>query len=163
MFKNLIFLALPLSIVLSGCGGGGLDPSPDNNGPTTISARLSESDFLDKDRYYDIYVADARYSGSARVAMRSDDFDTQFYVYEKDADGDYTLIDSNDDAGSDTSDSDDRFDITEGRTYRIVATSAHANEFGDYQIRFSQDLTKPAQVTTQAQLKAKLSLPKRVK
>ena len=167
--KPFLFIMGACSLVsLSGCGGGGLDPNPGNNGPTTISARLSGNDFYDSqtDRYYDIFVADALKTGSARVAMRSSDFDTQFYVYEKDVDGDYKLIESNDDASSDTTDSDDSFDITYGNTYRILATSAQGNQGGYYQIRFSSELTKPAQVTTQDQVLAaakKLALPARLK
>ncbi|BCM90010.1 hypothetical protein IAD21_01861 [Abditibacteriota bacterium] len=154
-------------LALGGCGGG-LDPNPGGNGPTTLSARLSNSDFYDSpsSRYYDIFVADALETGTARVAMRSDDFDTQFYVYEKGSDGEYTLIDSNDDADSSTTDSDDRFDVTYGNTYRILATSSLSDDQGSYQIRFSSELSKPAQVTTQDQVaksSKKFSLPARSK
>ncbi len=167
--KPFLFLAGTFSLAaLSGCGGG-LNANPGNNGPTTLSARLSTSDFFDSQtgRYYDIFVTDALDSGTGRVAMRSGDFDTQFYVYEKDASGTYTEIDSNDDADSSTTDSDDEFNITRGNTYRILATSANEREGGSYEIRFSSNLSKPAQVTTQdtqlSTTKGKFSLPARLK
>ena len=166
--KPFFLLAGALSLgVLSGCGGG-LDANPGNNGPTTIAARLTNSDFFDSPtgRYYDIFVADALDTGSARVAMRSTDFDTQFYVYEKEPNGNYTLIDDNDDADSSTTDSDDEFNVTQGNTYRILATSKRERESGFYEIRFSSNLSRPAQVTTQdTQLSSakKFSLPARSK
>ncbi len=167
--KPFLFVAGVCSLlILGGCGGGGLDPNPGGNGYTTISADLTNSDFYDAPtgRYYDIFVADALESGTARVAMRSSDFDTQFYVYEKDSSGEYTLIDSNDDADSSTTDSDDTFHVTYGNTYRILATSSLSGEQGYYQVRFSSELGKPAQVTTEEGLTKsakKLTLPARVK
>lgn len=171
MFKTKAFLVVAGTFslaVLGGCGGG-LNANPGNNGPTTLSARLANSDFYDSQtqRYYDIFVSDALDSGTARVAMRSGDFDTQFYVFEKDSSGDYTLIDDNDDADSGTTDSDDSFDVTRGNTYRILATSANPGERGNYEIRFSNNLSTPAQVTTQdaalSSTKAKITLPPRSK
>ncbi|RYX81238.1 hypothetical protein EON83_24960 [bacterium] len=168
-FKPFRFIAgACVLLAVSGCGGG-LNPNPGGNGPTTFSGRLSTNDFYDEDsdRYYDIFVTDAVDTDSARVAMRSTDFDTQFYVYEKDSNGDYVLLDSNDDAGSDTTDSEDSFRVSYGTTYRILATSSRANERGDYEIRFSSELGRPAQVTSQdmalAKSATKFSLPARAK
>lgn len=161
-FKSLVCVALGgAALGLGGCGGGGINPNPTNFGPTTLSGSLTSSSFYDtgSKRYYDIYVCDALDSDVARVAMRSGDFDTQFYIYEKDADGNYKEIDSNDDANSNTSDSDDTFDVTRGNTYRILATSAKSSSgLGAYQIRFSEDLSKPALVATNDQSFAKSQL-----
>ncbi len=163
--KPIFWVAGALSLaVLGGCGGG-LNPSPDTNGPATVGARLSSSDFYDSTtgRYYDIFVYDALYSGQARVQMRSGEFDTQLYVYEKDSDGVYSLIAKNNDADSSTTDSDCRFDVTQGRTYRILTTSSGSDGLGAYEARFSSNLSTPTQVTTQAALAsrsgAKFALP----
>lgn len=166
-FKSLFCVALGGAVLgLGGCGGGGINPNPATFGPTTLSGRLTASSFYDSgtSRYYDIYVCDALNSGTARVAMRSSAFDTQFYIYEKRSDGTYKEIASNDDAGSGTTDSDDTFGVTRGNTYRILATAAKSSAgTGDYQIRFSEDLSKPALVATQdtavVKSQAKFSLP----
>lgn len=166
-FKFLFCVVLGgAALGLSGCGGGGLDPNPTGLGPTTVAGRLTTSSFYDSDtnRYYDIYVCDALNSGTALLSMRSEEFDTQFYVYEKDADGTYHEIDSNDDANAGTSDSYDSFPVTRGNTYRILATSAKADRgLGLYLIGFSQDLSKPAFVATNnlvmAKSQAKFHLP----
>ena len=162
--KSLFLCAGTFSLAILGGCGGGLDANPGTHGPTTLSARLTTSDFFDSatGRYYDIFVADALDSGTARVAMRSSEFDTQFYVYEKDSSGTYTLIDDNNDANGST-DSDDKFSVTQGNTYRILATSHRENERGSYEIRFSDILSAPAAVVTNdatlAKGKTKFSLP----
>lgn len=157
--KSLLCVGLGAAVLgMSGCGGGGLDPNPSGLGPTTVAGRLTTSSFYDAgtDRYYDIYVCDALNSGTARLSMRSQDFDTQFYVYEKDASGTYQEIDSNDDANANTSDSYDSFSVTRGNTYRILATSAKSDRgLGLYLIGFSQDLSKPAYVATSDLVRAK--------
>lgn len=158
-FKSLFCVVLGgAALGLSGCGGGGLDPNPTGLGPTTVAGRLTTSSFYDSstDRYYDIYVCDALSSGTARLSMRSEEFDTQFYVYEKDAGGTYNKIESNDDADANTTDSYDSFSVTRGNTYRILATSAKTNRgIGLYLIGFSQDLSKPAFVATNDLVTAK--------
>jgi len=151
-FKSLLGVALVGAMLgLGGCGGGGTNPVPVSNGPTTLAGRLTTSSFYDSgtQRYYDIYVCDALSSDDARVAMHSSDFDTQLYIYEKRSDGTYREIASNDDAGSGTTDSDTTFSVSRGQTYRILATSAKANgDTGYYEIRFSDNLSKPAIVAT---------------
>jgi len=90
-----------------------------------------------------------RWIPAMRAAMRSSDFDTQFYIYEKRSDGSYKEISSNDDAYSGTTDSDRTFGVSRGQTYRILATSAKGNaDTGTYDIRFSDNLSKPALVAT---------------
>jgi len=139
--KSLLGVALSVAAMgLSGCGGGGPNPNPGGFGPTTLNGTQ---------RFYDIFVCDALSSNDARVAMRSSDFDTQLYIYEKRSDGSYKEISSNDDANSGTTDSDTTFGVSRGQTYRIVATSAKANaDTGTYDIRFSDNLSTPAFVAT---------------
>ena len=130
---------------LAGCGGGSrANPSP--TGPFVIAERLSSSDFYDRDtnRYYDVYVCDAGGSDYGRVQMRSTSVDCYIYVYLKESNGRFTLIGENDDETSGTTDADFEFDVTRGRTYRIVATSSDTDERGSYDIRFSGDLNRPA-------------------
>lgn len=165
-FKSLFCVVLSGAALGAGGCGGGLDPNPTGLGPTTVAGRLTASSFYDSntDRYYDIYVCDALNSGTALVSMRSQEFDTQFYIYEKDADGTYNVIDSNDDADAGTTDSYDSFSVTRGNTYRILATSAKSDRgVGLYLIGFSQDLSKPALVATNdlvtKKSQAKFSLP----
>jgi len=150
--KSLLGVALSVAAMgLSGCGGGGPNPNPGGFGPTTLNGRLTTSSFYDSgtQRFYDIFVCDALSSNDARVAMRSSDFDTQLYIYEKRSDGSYKEISSNDDANSGTTDSDTTFGVSRGQTYRIVATSAKANaDTGTYDIRFSDNLSTPAFVAT---------------
>ncbi len=166
-FKSVLCVALGgAALTFGGCGGGGNpNPNPTGFGPTTLAGNLTTSSFYDSNsgRYYDIYVCDALGSSTARVAMRSTEFDTQFYIYEKSSDGTYKKIQSNDDAGSNTTDSDATFDVTRGNTYRILATSGKAGTgLGNYQIRFSDDLSKPALVATNSQIiesQPRFSLP----
>lgn len=150
--KSLLGVALTVAALgISGCGGGGPNPVPVGYGPTTLTGRLTRSSLQDErtQRYYDIYVCDALDSGDARVAMRSSDFDTQFYIDRKESDGSYKQISSNDDAYSGTTDSDRVFGVSRGETYRILATSAKANaDTGYYDIRFSDNLSTPALVAT---------------
>lgn len=133
------------ALVLSGCGGAS-NANPDPTGPFVFSGRLTSSDFYDDDtnRYYDVYVCDAGGSGDGLVQMRSDDVDSLLYVYRKQSDGDFELIGENDDANSGTLDAAFEFDVSRGQTYRIVATTSLQNERGDYSIRFSGDLNRPA-------------------
>lgn len=165
-FKSLFCVVLGGAALSAGGCGGGLNPNPTGLGPTTVAGRLTTSSFYDSntDRYYDIYVCDALNSGTALVSLRSQEFDTQFYIYEKDSDGTYHEIDSNDDANANTTDSYDSFSISRGKTYRILATSAKSDKgLGVYLIGFSQDLSKPALVATNdlvtRKSQAKFSLP----
>jgi hypothetical protein len=138
-------------LALAGCGGGGTSPNPSSNGAVTVENALTRSDFFDSvdDRYYDIYVCEPRNSGVAEVDMFSDDVDSYLLIYRKNSSGDYDLIKEDDDSGQDK-DAFARFDIEDGRTYRIVATSASSDERGDYDIRFSEELGRPARVLPDA-------------
>lgn len=133
------------ALVLSGCGGGST-ANPDPTGPFEFSGRLTTADFYDDDtnRYYDVYVCDAGGSSTGLVQMRSDDVDCVLYVYRKQSDGDFELIGENDDANSGTVNAAVEFNVSRGQTYRIVATTSPQNERGDYEIRFSGDLNRPA-------------------
>jgi hypothetical protein len=144
-FRKVVPL-LPL-LALAGCGGGGASPNPPTSGPVTVENSLSRSDFFDSedDRYYDIYVCDARFTGTAELEMSSNAVDSFLYVYRKDSGGDYDLIAENDDGGSGR-DAALEFTVERGQTYRIVATSALPDERGDYELFFSEELGRPARV-----------------
>lgn len=144
--KKAVFL-LPL-LALSGCGGGGTNPNPAPSGPTIIENSLSRSDFRDTqdNRYYDIYVCEPEFDDTATVEMRSDDVDSYLVLYRKNSDGTYTLIQQDDDSGDTGGDAFMSFNVRGGRSYRIIATSATADERGTYLIRFSEELGRPARV-----------------
>jgi hypothetical protein len=151
-------------LALAGCGGGGASPNPPTSGPVTVENSLSRSDFFDSDddRYYDIYVCDAQFSGQARLEMSSNDVDSLIYVYRKASNGDYDLIAENDDGGSGR-DAALEFSVERGRTYRIIATSALPNERGDYDLFFSEELGRPARVLPDAnRVTQSVKLPARV-
>ena len=148
-FSKMAWLAPVL--LLGGCGGGGTSPDPDINGPAIVENSLSRSDFFDSqnDRYYDIYVCDARQNGNATVEMFSNDVDSYLLVYRKTSGGDFVLITQDDDS-NDAGDARLDFFVERGRSYRIIATSASADERGDYDLRFSEELGRPARVLPDA-------------
>ena len=144
-----IVVLLPL-LALPGCGGGA-SPNPDVSGPGIVENSLSRSDFYDadNDRFYDIYVCDPNRSGLATVELQSDDFDAYLLVYRRDSDGDFELVAQDDDDGENR-DAFVEFSVQRGRSYRILATSAAANERGDYALLLSEELGRPARVLPDA-------------
>jgi hypothetical protein len=145
-----IALLLPL-LALSGCGGSGASPNPDVSGPGRVENSLSRTDFYDTQNgnYYDIYVCDPRETGIATVELQSVDFDAYLLVFRKDANGNFELIAQDDDDGEET-DAFVEFPIQRGRSYRIIATSASADERGDYDLLLSRELGRPARVLPDA-------------
>ena len=142
-----ITLSLLPVLALAGCGGGGASPNPSSSGPITVDNSLSRSDFFDSDdnRYYDIYVCDAQYTGTATVGMESDEVDSYLLIYRKNSSGDYDLIAQDDDSGS-GNDAFTEFSVDRGDTYRIIATSSGSEERGDYDLHLSEELGRPARV-----------------
>ncbi len=139
-------LALMPLLALAGCGGG-TSPNPDTSEPVTISNAISNGDFRDdrNNRYYDIYVVDPTRSADVSVEMRSDDIDSLLLLYRKDSDGEFDLVAEDDDSGGELDAALD-FRVERGESYRIVATTAQADERGEYEVRFSPELGRPALV-----------------
>ena len=147
--------------MLAGCGGGA-SPRPDNDGPFTFDGDLRRSDFYDRndDRYYDIYVLEVTRSGQAQVAMSSFDVDSQLYIYRRDSNGDYGSPVAQDDDSGDGPDAIVNFEVRRGEVYRVVATSARTQEFGNYRAFFSRELGRPSVVPTNQNLVQSATLPR---
>ena len=142
----------PLLLAVAGCGGGGTSPNPGTSGPAIVDNDLSSSDFrdTDEDRYYDIFVCDVKQNGVASIEMRSNEVDAYVLVYRRDSDGNFDLIGQNDDISAQNTDARLEFNVSRGRSYRIIATSASEDERGDYSLFFSQNLGRPARVLPDA-------------
>ncbi len=147
LFLAPFFALFPMAI-LPGCGGGGTSPDPQINGPAIVDNALTGSDFRDSklDRNYDIFICDVRQSGVASVEMRSNDVDAYVLVYRKNSKGEFDLIGQNDDISDQNTDARFDFDVSRGKSYRILATSANADERGEYTLYFSENLGRPARV-----------------
>lgn len=156
-------LLVPALASLAGCGGGGgTKPNPDTAGPAIVDNALTRDDFRDTedDRYYDIFICDVTRSGSAAVEMGSDEVDAALLIYRKNSKGEFDLIAENDDISDQNINARVEFDVSRGKSYRIVATSANSNERGDYSLFFSQILGRPARVLPDANRTAQsLRLP----
>lgn len=149
----MLLVGVPLMAAMTGCGGGGgTSPDPGTSGPAIVDNALTNSDFRDskQNRYYDIFVCDVKQSGVASVEMRSVGVDANVLVYRKNSKGEFDLIGENDDISDQNTDARVEFDVSRGKSYRIIATSAGADERGDYSLYFSQNLGRPARVLPDA-------------
>lgn len=143
--------AVLAAVMLAGCGGGGTTtPNPDNEGPFTFDGTIDNNDFFDgsgdNDRHYDIFQVDATRSGTAEIAMSSNDLDSQLYVYKRDSNGNYGNVVAEDDDSGDGADAIVRFDVKRGEIFRVITTSSRASEFGRYQVFFSREFGRPLTV-----------------
>jgi len=139
-------LALLPVLALAGCGGG-TSPNPDTSEPVTIANAITGGDFRDErnHRFYDIYVIDPTDSGDVSIEMRSADLDSLLLLFRKDSNGEFDLVAEDDDSGGGLDAALD-FRVERGESYRVVATTAQRDEFGEYEVRFSRELGRPALV-----------------
>lgn len=97
----------------------------------TVTGTLAAGDLVaGDDTYYDEYVFAARHGERATVILRSDDFDAYLSLGQR-QDGDWLLLDGNDDGGGGT---DSRVDavIAGDGTFVIRANTLSAGESGRY-------------------------------
>lgn len=139
--------AVLAAVMLAGCGGGGTTPNPDNDGPFTFDGTIDNDDFFDgtgdNDRHYDIFQVDVTRSGTAEIAMSSNDLDSQLYIYKRDSNGNYGNVIAEDDDSGDGADAVVRFDVSRGEIFRVITTSSRASEFGGYRVFFSREFGRP--------------------
>lgn len=118
-----------LALALIGCGGTVADFDQVGHGT------LDGSDYYANYRYYDVWTFEADDSGYARFRMRSSEFDP--YLAIEDDQG-YVLAE-NDDGGPGW-DAELSEYLYSGRTYYVIATSSRADEVGDYDLLWQNDV-----------------------
>lgn len=129
------------ALALAGCGGGG-----GGNSRTTIHGDLRSGDltlptsaYVQNGSYVDIYSCTARDDGSARVDLKSSDFQSFLIVGVQDnAVNIHTITTDYDPNGND---SHAEFNVSRDVTYFVAATNADgAGRTGSYELDFSDNL-----------------------
>jgi hypothetical protein len=115
------------ALALVGCGGSGgaLNRS--------ASSFISTSDPFANGGYYEVWDFIPSHSGTATFRMTSPDFDP--YLALQDENDDVITEDDNSGPGDDA---EVRAFLVEGRVYHLIATTAFANDTGQYTV-FWQD------------------------
>lgn len=133
--------AAAVVLALCGCGGGG-----GGNSRTTIHGDLRSGDltlptsaYVQGGSYVDIYSCTARDDGSARVDLKSSDFQSFLIVGVQDsANNIHTITTDYDPNGRD---SHAEFNVSRDVTYFVAATNADgAGRTGSYELDFSDNL-----------------------
>jgi len=128
------------ALALAGCGGGG------GNSRTTLHGRLQSGDltlptsaFVQGGSYVDVYSCTARDDGSARVDLKSSDFQSFLIVGVQDNAGDIHTITTDYDPNGNNSHVD--FSVNRDVRYFVAATNADGSgRTGSYELDFSDNL-----------------------